>query len=73
MPDAVLVCPAFLQAAPALTDADDPGATAIDKTNAIERLRKLFFIGQDYWNFRPKARPSENSQRFHSACSPSGA
>jgi hypothetical protein len=73
MPDAVLVCPAFLQAAPALTEADDPGATAIDKTNAIERLRKLFFIGQDYWNFRPKARPSENSQRFHSACSPSGA
>jgi hypothetical protein len=44
MPDAVVICPAFLQAAPALTDADDPGATAIDKTSAIERLRKLFFM-----------------------------
>jgi hypothetical protein len=73
MPDAVVVCPAFLQAAPALTDADDPGATAIDKTSAIERLRKLFFMRKCYWNRLTKARPSENSQRFHSACSPSGA
>ena len=44
LPDAVLVCPAFLQAAPALIDADDPGATTTDKTSAIERLRKLFFM-----------------------------
>jgi hypothetical protein len=73
MPDAVVICPAFLQAAPALTDADDPGATTTDKTNAIEMERKLFFIGQDYWNFRRKTCPSENSQRFHSACSPAGA
>jgi hypothetical protein len=73
MPDAVLVCPAFLHAAPALTEANDPGATTTDKTIAIARLRKLFFIRKCYWNCPRKARPSENSQRFHSACSHSGA
>ena len=46
IPDAVLVCPAFLHAAPALTEADDPGATTIDKTSAIERARKLFFMAK---------------------------
>ena len=44
MPDAVLVCPTFLHAAPALTEADDPGATAIDKTSPIETAKKLFFM-----------------------------
>jgi hypothetical protein len=73
MPDAVLVCPAFLHAAPALTEADDPGATTIDRTNAIERARKLFFMRKCYWNSSKKAHPSEKSQRFHSACSPAGA
>jgi hypothetical protein len=73
IPDAVLVCPAFLHAAPALTEADDPGATTIDRTNAIERARKLFFMRKCYWNSSKKARPSENSQRFHSASSHSGA
>jgi hypothetical protein len=47
IPAEVLVCPAFLQEVPALTDADDPGAIAIDKTSAIERLRKLFFMPKD--------------------------
>ena len=46
MPDAVLVCPAFLHAAPTLTEADEPGATTIDKTSAIERARKLFFMAK---------------------------
>jgi hypothetical protein len=73
IPDAVLVCPAFLHAAPALTEADDAGATAIDKTSAIERARKLFFMRKCYWNSPRKARLSENSQRFQSACSPAGA
>jgi hypothetical protein len=44
MPDAVLVCPTFLHAAPALTEADDPGATTTDKTNAIETARRPFFM-----------------------------
>jgi hypothetical protein len=69
MPDAVLDCPAFLHAAPALTEADDPGATTTDKTNAIETARRLFFMHKYYWNSPRKARPSGNSQRFHSACS----
>jgi hypothetical protein len=46
LPDTVLDCPAFLHAAPALTEADDPGATTIDKTSAIERARKLFFMAK---------------------------
>jgi hypothetical protein len=46
LPDTVLVCPAFLQAAPALIDADDPGATTTDKTNAIETARRPFFMAK---------------------------
>jgi hypothetical protein len=46
LPDTVLVCPAFLHAAPALTEADDPGATTTDKTNAIETARRLFFMAK---------------------------
>jgi hypothetical protein len=46
MPAAVLVCPAFLHAAPALTEADDPGATTIVRTSDIERARKLFFMAK---------------------------
>jgi hypothetical protein len=46
MPDAVVICPAFLQAAPALTDADDPGATTTDKTNTIETARRPFFMAK---------------------------
>jgi len=44
IPDAVVVCPTFLHAAPALTEADDPGATTTDKTNAIETARRPFFM-----------------------------
>jgi hypothetical protein len=44
MPDAVLVCPAFLHAAPALTEAEEPGATTTDKTSAMEIAKKLFFM-----------------------------
>jgi hypothetical protein len=73
IPDAVLVCPTFLHEAPALTDADDPGAITTVKTSAIETARRLFFMRKCYWNSPRKARPTENSQRFHSACSPSGA
>jgi hypothetical protein len=69
IPDAVLVCPTFLHEAPALTDADDPGAITTVKTSAIETARRLFFMRKCYWNSPRKARPTENSQRFHSACS----
>ena len=44
IPDAVLVCPTFLHEAPALTEADDPGAITTDKTNAIETARRPFFM-----------------------------
>jgi hypothetical protein len=46
MPDAVLVCPAFLHAAPALTEAEEPGATTTDKTSAMEIAKKLFFMAK---------------------------
>jgi basic membrane protein A len=69
IPDAVLVCPTFLHEAPALTEADDPGAITTVKTSAIETARRLFFMRKCYWNSPRKARPTENSQRFHSACS----
>jgi hypothetical protein len=46
IPDAVLVCPTFLHEAPALTEADDPGAITTDKTNAIETARRPFFMAK---------------------------
>jgi hypothetical protein len=46
LPDTVLVFPAFLHAAPALTEADDPGAATTDKTNAMETARNLFFMAK---------------------------
>jgi hypothetical protein len=48
----MLTSPAVLQAAPALTDADDPGATTTDRTKAIAKAVKVFFIGEVYWNSR---------------------
>ena len=47
-PPVILVSPTFLQAAPALTAADDPGATTIDKAKAIPTLATIFLIGEDY-------------------------
>jgi hypothetical protein len=47
-PPVILVSPAFLQAAPALTDADDPGATTTDRTKARAKTIKVFFISKVY-------------------------
>jgi hypothetical protein len=47
-PPVIFVSPAFLQAAPALTDADDPGATTTDRTKARAKTIKVFFISKVY-------------------------
>jgi len=47
-PLVMFVRPAFLQAAPALMDADDPGATTTDRTKARAKAVKVFFIGKVY-------------------------
>jgi hypothetical protein len=51
-PPVIFTSPAVLQAAPALTDADDPGATTTDRTKANAKAVKVFFIGKVYWNWR---------------------
>jgi hypothetical protein len=51
-PPVMLISPAFLQTAPALTDADDPGATTTDRTKARAKTIKVFFISKVYWNSR---------------------
>jgi hypothetical protein len=48
LPAAVLVCPAFLHAAPALTAADEPGATTTDRTSAISASNKPFLMPLGY-------------------------
>jgi hypothetical protein len=48
IPPAVLTCPAFLHAAPAVTAADEPGATTTDKSNAKPTHATIFLIGEDY-------------------------
>jgi hypothetical protein len=47
-PLVMFVSPAFLQAAPALTAAEDSGAKRIAKTKAIPTLATIFLIGEDY-------------------------
>jgi hypothetical protein len=44
----MFVSPAFLHAAPAVTAADEPGATTTDKSNAKPTHATIFLIGEDY-------------------------
>jgi hypothetical protein len=47
-PLVMFVSPDFLQAAPALTAAEDSGATTTDKSNAKPTHATIFLIGEDY-------------------------
>jgi hypothetical protein len=64
IPPATLVCPAFLQAAPALTAADEPGATTIDKTNAIATATKDFFMSPTLLELSPTSTPKPKLPPF---------
>ena len=44
IPAATVDCPTFLHAAPALTAADEPGATTSDRTKAEVTAAKVIFI-----------------------------
>jgi hypothetical protein len=46
IPAATDVCPAFLHAVPALTAADELGATTSDRTKAAVTAAKVFFMAE---------------------------
>jgi hypothetical protein len=66
LPAEILFTPAFLQVAPAFTEANEPGAETADKTRAKITTARDFFIRKCYGNFSPKARSTAYSQHFRS-------
>jgi hypothetical protein len=46
IPAATFDCPAFLHVAPALTAAEEPGATTTDRTSATIAAAKLFLMAK---------------------------
>jgi hypothetical protein len=66
LPAAILFSPAFLQVAPAFTDANAPGVETPDRARAKTTTATDFLIYKYYWNFSSKARSTAYSQYFRS-------